>query len=275
MALNQIIHELQDMTYLSWAEIRNSSGAAGSFLKAYEDSVDGKTYFKLSDYDAWKGIVGHECVNEIIVDRLLTILGISHLPYQLIHAKVLIDQKEYETWLCASRDFKQRGESKIALDAYYQAESMPNESPMDFCIRCGWESAVYEMLAVDYLILNRDRHGANMEVLRNQRKKTIRLAPLFDHGLSLLSRCESTEAMLREDVMADKPVQCFVGSRSSWENLRLIPQDRWPRLHPLTENDRTVLLEGLSEALDQQWLDRIWEMIWKRWQAYEDLCNQG
>ena len=275
MALNQIIHELQDMTHLSWAKTRNSSGTAGSFLKAYEDGVDGKTYFKLSNYDAWKGIIGHECVNEIIVDRLLSILGISHLPYQLIHAKILIDQKEYETWLCASKDFKQRGESKIALDAYYQAESLPNESPMNFCIRNGWESTVYEMLVVDYLILNRDRHGANMEVLRNQRKKTIRLAPLFDHGLSLLSRCESTEAMLREDVMADKPVQCFVGSRSSWENLRLIPRDRRPPLHPLTENDRAILLEGLSEALDQQWLDRIWEMIWKRWQAYEDLCNQG
>ena len=275
MALNQIIHELQDMTHLSWAKTRNSSGTAGSFLKAYEDGVDGKTYFKLSNYDAWKGIIGHECVNEIIVDRLLSILGISHLPYQLIHAKILIDQKEYETWLCASKDFKQRGESKIALDAYYQAESLPNESPMDFCIRNGWESAVYEMLVVDYLILNRDRHGANMEVLRNQRKKTIRLAPLFDHGLSLLSRCESTEAMLREDVMADKPVQCFVGSRSSWENLRLIPRDQRPPLHPLAENDRAILLEGLSEALDQHWLDRIWEMIWKRWQAYEDLCNQG
>lgn len=275
MALNQIIHELQDMTHLSWAKTRNSFGTAGSFLKAYEDGVDGKTYFKLSNYDAWKGIIGHECVNEIIVDRLLSILGISHLPYQLIHAKILIDQKEYETWLCASKDFKQRGESKIALDVYYQAESLPNESPMDFCIRNGWESTVYEMLVVDYLILNRDRHGANMEVLRNQRKKTIRLAPLFDHGLSLLSQCESTEAMLREDVMADKPVQCFVGSRSSWENLRLIPRDQRPPLHPLAENDRAILLEGLSEALDQQWLDRIWEMIWKRWQAYEDLCNQG
>ena len=275
MALNQIIHELQDMTHLSWAKTRNSSGTAGSFLKAYEDGVDGKTYFKLSNYDAWKGIIGHECVNEIIVDRLLSILGINHLPYQLIHAKILIDQKEYETWLCASKDFKQRGESKIALDAYYQAENLPNESPMDFCIRCGWESTVYEMLVVDYLILNRDRHGANMEVLRNQWKKTIRLAPLFDHGLSLLCRCESTEAMLREDVMADKPVQCFVGSRSSWENLRLIPRERRPPLHPLAENDRAILLEGLSEALDQQWLDRIWEMIWKRWQAYEDLCNQG
>ena len=31
----------------------------------------------------------------------------------------------------------------------------------------GWEDYVYQMLIVDYLILNRDRHGANIEVLRN------------------------------------------------------------------------------------------------------------
>ena len=273
--MSQIIHELTDLSYLSWAKTRNSSGTAGSFLKAYEDSSEGKIYYKLSNFDAWSGIIGHECVNEIIVDRLLTILGIDHLAYQLIHAKVLIDQKEYETWLCASKDFKKRGESKIALDAYYQAERQNDESPLDFCIRSGWENTIYEMLIVDYLILNRDRHGANMEVLRNPRQRTVRLAPLFDHGLSLLSRCESTEAMLREDLMADKPVQCFVGSRSAWENLKLIPNDRRPKLHPLTLADRPILLDGLSEALDPQWLDRIWEMIWKRWQAYENLCDQG
>ena len=272
--MTQIVQELQDMTYLSWAKARNSSGTAGSFLKAYDEGPDGKTYYKLSNYDAWNGIVGHECVNEIIVDRLLSILGIEHLSYQLIHANVLIDQKVYETWLCASKDFKLRGESKIALDAFYQAERLPDESPLDFCIRSGWQRSIWEMLVVDYLILNRDRHGANMEVLRNSRQKTIGLAPLFDHGLSLLSRCESTEAMLREDIMADKPVQCFVGSHSALENLKLIPSDCRPKLKPLSLQDREVLLDGLSEALDQRWLDRIWEMIWKRWQAYENLCNQ-
>lgn len=271
----QIVRELQDMTYLSWAKTRNSSGTAGSFLKAYNEGTDGKTYFKLSGYDAWKGIIGHECVNEIIVDRLLTILGIEHLSYQLIHARVLIDQKPCETWLCASKDFKRRGESKIALDAYYQAERQSGESPLDFCVRSGWEQSIWEMLVVDFLILNRDRHGANMEVLRNPRQKTIRLAPLFDHGLSLLSRCESTEAMLQEDVLADKPVQCFVGSRSARENLKLIPSNRRPQLKSLTPEDREVLLEGLSEALDPRWLDRIWEMIWKRWQVYESICDQG
>lgn len=273
--MEQIISDLQDMTYLTWTTTRSSSGTAGSFLKAYEDRPDGKIYYKLSNYDAWKGIIGHECVNEIIVDRLLTILGIEHLPYQLIHAKIRVNGKEYVTWLCASRDFKRPGESKTALDIYYQMERFPDESPLDFCVRCGWESTIYEMLVVDFLILNRDRHGANMEVLRDPRKKTVRLAPLFDHGLSLFCQCESTEAMLQEDVLADKPVQCFVGSYSSRNNLSLIPQNSRPSLSPLLPEHRTFLLQGLSEALDPRWLDRIWEMIGKRWLVYESFCDQG
>ena len=270
-----VIHELRDMTYLSWAKVRNSSGTAGSFLKAYEDTAEGRMYYKLSNYDPFHGIVGHECVNEIIVDRLLTVLGIDHLSYDLIHAGIIVDDHPLETWLCVSRDFKRRGESKTALDTFYQTERLPGESPLEFCIRCGWEKTVYEMLAVDYLILNRDRHGANMEVLRNRYQNTIRLAPLFDHGLSLLSRCEDEAAMEREDVLADKPVQSFVGSRSAWENLSLIPHEKWPEINPLKEEDKVFILDGLEPALGRKWLERIWEMIWGRWLRYESIGDQG
>ena len=68
----------------------------------------------------------------------------------LIHARIIVDDKPLETWLCASRDFKRRGDSKVAPDAYYQAEHLPGESPMDFCIRHGWEKTIYEMLIVGY-----------------------------------------------------------------------------------------------------------------------------
>lgn len=272
--MGQIIYNLQDMTYLNWAKARNSSGTAGSFLKAYEDTPNGKIYYKLSNYDAFRGIIGHECVNEIISDRLLTLLGIEHLPYQLIHAKIHVDDKPLETWLCASRDFKQRGDTKIALDAYYQAERNPGESPLEFCIRSGWERSIYEMLVVDYLILNRDRHGANMEVLRNRYQKTVRLAPLFDHGLSFFCRCEDETALEKEDVMADKPVQCFVGSHSAEKNLQLIPAGKFPELRPLQKNGLHSLVTGLDAVIGQRWLDRILEMIWKRWQSYENFCNQ-
>lgn len=270
----QVQPEIQDLTWLSWSKIRNSSGTAGSFLKAYSDLGGKKVYYKLSNYDSVKGVVGHECINEIIVDRLLTVLGIEHLSYQLIHANILIQDIPCTTWLCASEDFKQPGESKLALDAYFQAERSLGEQPLDFCIRNGWADYIWQMLAVDYLILNRDRHGANIEVLRNSRRKTLRLAPLFDHGLSLVFHCMDENALSKVDVLEDKPVQCFVGSRSTWENLKLIPPEQFPKLRTLKETDREVLFSGLEAALPYAWQEKIWEMIWRRWCTLADFCNQ-
>lgn len=272
--MDKIIKEKQDFTHLSWAKIRNSSGTAGSFLKAYTDLGGKKIYYKLSNFDAFKGIIGHECINEIIVARLLSIIGIEHLSYELIHADVLIDDRIYETYLCASEDFKESRESKIALDVYYQVEREQGESPLSFCIRCGWGEYIYKMLVVDYLILNRDRHGANIEVLKNSARKTVRLAPLFDHGISLVFNCQSGEEIKKYDVMEDRPIQSFVGSRSAMENLNLIPADKMPVLNPLSKNDDKILFEGLEGILPDLWRDKIWEMIWKRWCYYEDFCNQ-
>ena len=271
--MNRIIREKQDMTYLEWSRIRNSSGTAGSFLKAYSVLGGKKMYYKLSNFDKEKGITGHECVNEIIIDRLLEILGIPHLRYELIHADVLIDGKVQEVYLCASEDFKQQGDSKLALDTYWESERQDGESALDFCIRNGWEEYIYQMLVVDFLILNRDRHGANIEVLRNSRRRTIQLAPLFDHGLSLLFNCGDDEAVANFDVMADRPVNNYIGSRSTWENLALIPKDKMPQLMPLRERDKSILLEGLDDIISQSLQDKIWEMIWKRWCAYEAFCN--
>ena len=269
----KIVKEIQDMTYLSWSVYRNSSGTAGSFLKSYSELGGKKIYYKLSDFDRMSGVIGHECVNEIIVDRLLTILGIPHLQYQLIHAEVMVDGKTHDAYLCASEDFKKRGESKVALDAYREREALLDESALDFCIRMGWEEYIYQMLVVDYLILNRDRHGANIEVLRNSRNKTLHPAPLFDHGLSLLCRCRNDEEAASFDVMEDKPCNNYIGSRSSWENLRLIPADKMPELIGLQESDREYIMAGLEGVLSQTFRDKIWEMIWKRWCAYEDFCN--
>ena len=271
---SQIVVEKQDLTALSWAKARQSSGTAGSFLKSYDDIGRRRIYYKLSDYDAERGIVGHECVNEIVVDRLLEILGVEHVSYRLIHADVSLDGRTFETWLNASADFKRPGESKIALDAFYALERRPDEGALDFCLRMGWREQVWECIAVDFLVLNRDRHGANLEVLRNPRARTLRLAPLFDHGLSLMFRARTDEQLAAFDPMADLPVQSFFGSHSARENLRLIPPEELPRFGKLRKGDRSALFEGLDGATTPLWREKAWAMIWGRWCAYEAFCAE-
>ena len=270
---HKIITDKQDLTYLKWLNARNSSGTAGIFLKS-QSLIDGrKIYYKLSNFDSEKGVIGHECVNEIIIDRLLTILGVEHLEYQLIYADIELEGRKYETWVCASEDFKQRGETKVALGDYYQINTKQGISHYDFCKENGWQRYIDTMLAVDFLILNRDRHGANIEVLRNSRKHSLRIAPLFDHGLSLLCLCYNEEQIEKFDVMEDKPCRNFIGSRSAFENLKLIEEKKSIFKNHLKENDKNIIFEGLDKALSEKHRDKIWEMIYTRWCMYEKLCN--
>ena len=217
-----------------------------------------------------RGVAGHECVNEIIVDRLLTLLGVEHLDYELINADIEIEGNVYNTFLCASEDFKNRGESKIALDDYYRANALDKESHYDFCVRCGWKDYIDTMIAVDYIILNRDRHGANIEVLRNARTHTLRIAPLFDHGLSLMYSCMDAKDVESFDIFEDKRCQNFIGTYSCSDNLKLIKGKKVfnAKLKP---SDKEYIFYGLENVISDVFIDKIWNMIYERYKIYENL----
>lgn len=268
----KVVLDKQNLTYLRWSHVRSSSGTAGSFLKSESNLYGKKIYYKLSNFVKDEGIVGHECVNEIIVDRLLTVLGVEHLSYTLINAEIEIDGKNYCTYLCSSEDFKERGESKIAIDTYYREnkERVNAQNEYDFCRLLGLSDYIDTMIAVDYIIGNRDRHGANIELLRNSRRKTLRIAPMFDHGISLLSFCRSEKEIERFDVLEDRASNNFIGSRSNLENLKLL-NGRKVFTGSLTENDRAYIFEDLNGVISELHIERIWEMIYERYKIYESL----
>ena len=271
MLKTKVINEKQDLTFLKWSHVRSSSGTAGTFLKS-ESNIDGaKIYYKLSNFDAANGVVGHECVNEIIVDRLLTILGVEHLSYQLINAEIEVEGKLYNTYLAASEDFKLPGESKTALDNYFRVNAKEGESHYDFCVRNRWRKYIDTMLAIDYIILNRDRHGANIEVLRNSKKKTVRLAPLFDHGLSLLYSCLSENEINAFDILDDKRCKNFIGGFSCYQNLELINNKSSVFKGKLKESDKDIIFEDLYGVISDKHIDKIWDMIYERYMVYESL----
>lgn len=202
---------------------------------------------------------------------MLTILGVEHLRYELINADIEIEGNIYNTYLCASEDFKKRGESKIALDDYYRTNAKKGESHYDFCVREGWKEYIDRMIAVDYLILNRDRHGANIEVLRNSRAHTLRIAPLFNHGLSLLYSCMSDNDAEQFDIMQDKRCQNFIGGFSCSENLQLIKDKTKIFENKLQESDRDIIFEGMDNILSDIFINKIWNMIYERYKIYENL----
>lgn len=273
--MSKIIYDIQDLRYLDWAARKMSPGTPGCFLKAYEEVNGKRLYYKLSNYDSYRGIFGHECVNEIIVSRVMDILQIPHVPYDLIHARIIIDGKEQETWISVSENFRKDNEEKLAYDLYYDLQKEKNESPLAFAIRKGWELYMYQMFCIDYLTANRDRHGSNLEVLRNEEDDSVRMAPLFDQGVSLLFSTYGDENIIENiDVMRDFPVNNYVGARSLEYNLSLIPNGFDLKIRSLEQKDKGYIFQDIEKILSPKHIDKIWEMIWKRWCYFEEIRDK-
>ncbi|MGN1142353.1 MAG: hypothetical protein ACI4TF_14235 [Oliverpabstia sp.] len=92
-------------------------------------------------------------------------------------------------------------------------------------------------------------------------------------GLSFVFSCSTEDELGKADAMADCRVQCCVGTGSTTENLKLIPKDKLPKVNTLKESDKNYIMDGLEHVMPEAWREKIWEMIWRRWQYYEDFCN--
>ncbi|MBQ0035711.1 MAG: hypothetical protein KBT35_02205 [Firmicutes bacterium] len=260
----------QDLTFLNWSKSRKTSGTAGSFLKAYDDTGKIKKYYKLSNFYIESKSFGHECINEVVVDRLLNILGFNHLNYELIYADIAIDEKRYETYLCSSNDFKKSDEKKSEIDMYYELAKKENESPLQFCIRMGFEKEIYQMIIIDFIICNRDRHGANIELLKDSKGK-LRMAPLFDHGLSLFFNEQDLSNIKITNYLEDKKVQSFIGGSSLFENLNLLDFNKAPAIKRLTKDDKKYIFEDIDKIMPPAWINAVWKLINKRIEYYENI----
>ena len=89
--MDDLVAELQDFRHLRWDDRTTTSGTSGTFPKARAGEGRARRYYKLSCYDSYRGIYGHECVNELLAARVMEHLGIPHARYRLIHGLVVID----------------------------------------------------------------------------------------------------------------------------------------------------------------------------------------
>ena len=267
-----IVRPLEDLRHLEWTECINTTGAGGTFLKARQGKGKDAVYYKLSCCD-YRGVYGHESINELIAARCLQMLGISHAPCKLLHALVTVDGRDWETWLSASKSFRGSGESKCALDAFFEMNHLPGEGPLELCARFGWLQQVQMMMLADYLIANRDRHGGNIEVIQGTDGQ-LRLAPLFDNGLSFYYSTYADAQLEGLDPLQDISANNYLGSHSLEHNLKAFVPGDLPVMN-LQESDRAGLLQGLEEAISQQRADAIWDMLWRRWSEYAHLRDSG
>lgn len=74
-----------DSTALSWHRTDMAGSSVGSLYKATQLDNGTLQYYKLSRYVGGR-VVGHESINEVIVSRLLDVLGLEHTTHTLVDA---------------------------------------------------------------------------------------------------------------------------------------------------------------------------------------------
>ena len=265
---------LKDLTYLEWDISKISPGTPGMFLKSYEQTDDKLYYYKMSNCDSSRGVFGHESINEIVAMNVGKILEINCLDYELVHCKVKALGRELETFVTRSENFRLSSEDKVSLETFYALNCNNDETVMDFLQNKGLDDFLSEMFLLDWIICNRDRHGANIEVLTTD--QGFRMAPLFDQGLSFMFSCyDSGERMLSFNYLQDLPVNNYLGSRVLSENLNLVSDKIKERFFRTNFEDSEILrgLDHATVAVPTEYWDCIIKMIKGRVEYAKNFFN--
>ena len=253
--------ELKDLTGLSWSMRYNNGSSYGCLYKSSEIINGVKYYYKCSAYYSGQGLFGDESVNEVICSRFLNLLGFNCLKYTLVYAKINLNDFEYKTYICKSRNFFRGYDSRVTLEDIHLLNR--GMSVDELITNLGIQDEIRNMLICDFLVLNRDRHGANIELL--EKNERYGLSPIFDNGLGLLSPYPSSfnNDVRSFDVLANHPVNNYIGTRSLYQNLSYI---RKPiKVNKFVMDDKRKIFYGLNKILPKQYIEKIWQLLTYRY----------
>lgn len=257
---------IKDMRKVDWNYGTNFTGTRGCYMKAKIEENGKIMYYKLSNFNSVDGFVGHESINEVIAGRLGKMLGLNVNYQYLRKAIVNIKQKEYITYVCESFSYKKNNESRMSIEELCNTFRKDSESNLDVIKRLGLSGLIDRVIAFDFLIIGRDRHGSNIEVFWDMKNKKFIEAPIFDNGISLLAPItydipheERIEKIREFKELGTYIGNNYIGSRNLTENLKNISKPIY--VNKLKREDKKRIFYGLREALDNEYIEKIWSII--------------
>ena len=153
------------------------------------------------------GVTQQEPYNEVIASELMEKLNIPHVPYRIIM------QGDYPYSVC--EDFIDADTELISADYIMKSQKKANhlttyQHYLNCCAAFGIsnaQQAVDQMIVIDYLLANTDRHYNNFGAIRNANSlEWIGSAPIYDSGTSLW--CNTPTKLIRP-LASDLPSKPF------------------------------------------------------------------
>ena len=273
-----------DNTDVSWRDINFFENA---FSDDIGDVLLGKTD-KKKEFDfhspdntsdgclkkRWKIIDGKRCLikggsapfmqqpfNEVIATKIMQRLGIWHIAYTLMWD----DECPYS--VC--EDFiTSETELVSAWRVMHTQKKDNNTSVYQHYINCckalgikNIESYVDQMIVLDYIIANEDRHQNNFGLIRNaDTLEFIGVAPIFDSGSSL-----GYDKMIGQ-IRSDRRVECKPFKKTHQEQLKLVTSFQWIDFDKLAgiEDEIRNIFQGAGEFEDKDRINAIIASVMRR-----------
>ena len=189
------------------------------------------------------GAIQQEPYNEVIASKIMERLAIPHVKYSLIM------EEEYPYSIC--EDFITPQTELISAWYVMQTEKKPNhisvyQHYVNCCEKLGIpkiKESLDQMMVVDYLIANEDRHQNNFGVIRNVKKLNfIGAAPLFDSGTSLWF--DKPTPMIGRTAK----LQCKPFKNTHEEQIKLVSSFEWldiSKLNGIEEEFRELVRDSI------------------------------
>ncbi len=230
----------------------------------------------------WKIIDGKRCLvkagsnpfmqqpfNEVIASKIMDRLGINHVPYTLLWD----DGKPYS--VC--EDFITSDTELVSAWRIMKTQKKDSATSMyqhyiNCCEALGVKDiahAVDQMIVLDYIIANEDRHQNNFGLIRDANTlQWIGVAPIFDSGSSL-----GYDKMARQ-IVSGIDIECKPFKKSHEEQIKLVTSFDWIEFEKLNGLDEEVItiLDEAGEYMEGSRKQAIAESVTERIVHIESLA---
>lgn len=256
-----IKNDSDDINYMS------PDSASDGWLKKKWRIVDGdRVLFK-----AGSGSYQQEPYNEVLATAIMKRLGIPCAEYTL----TLIGDKPYS----ACGDFITSETELVTAHNILKSVKKPNnksvyEHYIDCCKKLGIADvrhSINQMLILDFIIVNEDRHLNNFGLIRNAGTlEYISAAPVYDNGTSMWfnTATKSIKAGARE--IGSKPFKT-----NHADQIKLVTDFSWLDINKLkgVDEEFAEILET-SEHMDAVRKDTLCRMLNSRIEMLKNAMNQ-
>lgn len=230
----------------------------------------------------WKMIGGKRCLikagsppflqqpfNEVIASKIAERLGIFHIPYAMLWDNgipysvcedfITPDTELIPAWRVMQT---QKKDNQTSVYQHYQncCDSLGVPHVTD---------ALNQMIVLDYLIANEDRHLNNFGLLRNpDTLEWLGPAPIYDSGSSL------GYDKLTSQIRFGRNITCKPFKRTHPDQLRLVTSFDWLDLSKLDGMDQDIrqMFDGAEEYVDRERVEAIITSIHQRIQMLATIA---